>query len=170
MTTAIIGASILAGLALALRFNALALVPALFVAVIGTAFLGLAHGEHVWFLLGTVILAATTIQIGYFVGALASDVFVKVEHPVGCSTDQYKPSMFKFLDVQTCMEVVGSDGEHVGVVDHKENADRIVLTKDDRNARGKPHLISIDWIDYIDSKIHLNKPSDKAISEWRIAA
>ena len=40
--------------------------------------------------------------------------------------------MFKSLDIQEHMEVVGSDGKHVGTVDHKERDDRIVLTKDDR--------------------------------------
>jgi hypothetical protein len=34
------------------------------------------------------------------------------------------------------MEVVGSDGEHVGTVDHKESADQIILTKEDPNAGG----------------------------------
>ena len=34
------------------------------------------------------------------------------------------------------MEVVGSDGKHVGTVDHKEGDDRIILTKDDPKAGG----------------------------------
>ncbi len=68
------------------------------------------------------------------------------------------------------MEVVGSDGKHVGTVDHKEGIDRIVLTKDDPKAGGQHHVISIDWVDYVDREVHLNKPSRKAMSEWQAAA
>jgi len=78
--------------------------------------------------------------------------------------------MFKSLDIQEHMEVVGSDDKHVGVVDHKEDDSRIILTKDDPKAGGRHHLISIDWVDYVDRKVHLNKPSQKAMSEWQAAA
>jgi hypothetical protein len=57
--------------------------------------------------------------------------------------------MFKSLDIQKDMEVVGLDGKHVGIVDHVEIADRIILSKDDPKASGRRHLISIDWVDYI---------------------
>jgi hypothetical protein len=56
--------------------------------------------------------------------------------------------MFKSLDIQKDMEVVGLDGKHVGTVDHLEAADRIILSKDDPKAGGRQHLISIDWVDY----------------------
>jgi hypothetical protein len=36
--------------------------------------------------------------------------------------------MFKSLDIQKDMEVVGLDGKHVGTVDHLEAADRILLS------------------------------------------
>jgi hypothetical protein len=62
------------------------------------------------------------------------------------------------LDIQEHMEVVGSDGQHVGKVDHTEAAE-LVLTGDDPKAGGSPHLISVDWVDYVDSKVHLNRPS-----------
>jgi hypothetical protein len=78
--------------------------------------------------------------------------------------------MFKSLDIQQHMEVVGSDDKHVGTVDRLEDAERIVLTKDDPKAGGQHHLISIDWVDYVDQKVHLNKPSRKAMSEWQVAA
>jgi hypothetical protein len=44
------------------------------------------------------------------------------------------------------------------------------LSKDDPKAGGRQHLISIDWVDYVDHKVHLNKPSTKATSEWQAAA
>ena len=78
--------------------------------------------------------------------------------------------MFKSLDIQEHMEVVGSDGNHVGTVDHKEGDDRIILTKDDPKAGGHHHLITIDWVDYVDAKVHLNKPSKQATTEWQQAA
>jgi Uncharacterized protein conserved in bacteria (DUF2171) len=45
--------------------------------------------------------------------------------------------MFKSLDIQKDMEVVGLDGNHVGTVDHLEAADRIILSKDDPKAGGR---------------------------------
>jgi hypothetical protein len=63
-----------------------------------------------------------------------------------------------------------SDGKHVGAVDHKESADGIMLTKDDPNAGGRPHIISIRCVDYVDDRVHLNKPAKKAMAEWKVAA
>jgi hypothetical protein len=77
--------------------------------------------------------------------------------------------MFKSLDIQERMEVVGSDGKHIGTVDHMEGAERILLAQDDPKAAGQHHLISIDWVDYVDQKVHLNKSSKKAMSEWQAA-
>jgi hypothetical protein len=85
-------------------------------------------------------------------------------------TENKEDDMFKSLDIQEHMEVVGSDGKHVGTVDHKEGGDRLMLTKDDPKAGGHHHLISIDWVDYVDRKVHLNKPSQKATVEWQIVA
>jgi hypothetical protein len=83
--------------------------------------------------------------------------------------NEWRCNMFKSLDIQKDMEVVGMDGKHVGTVDHLETADRIILSKDDPKAGGRQHLISIDWVDYVDQKVHLNKPSTKATSEWQTA-
>jgi hypothetical protein len=74
--------------------------------------------------------------------------------------------MFKSLDIQDHMEVVGSDEKHVGTVDLGAG----LLAKDDPAAGGKHHLIAIDWVDYVDSKIHLNKPCRTAMKEWQTAA
>jgi hypothetical protein len=84
--------------------------------------------------------------------------------------NEWRCNMFKSLDIQKDMEVVGLDGKHVGTVDHLETADRIILSKSDPKAGGRRHLISIDWVDYVDQKVHLNKPSTKATSEWQMAA
>ena len=41
-------------------------------------------------------------------------------------------------------EVVGSDGQHVGTVDHMEGADRIKLRIPERDADGKHELSCAD--------------------------
>ena len=74
--------------------------------------------------------------------------------------------MFKSLDIQKDMEVVGLDC----TVDHLETPDSIILSTDDPKAGGRHHLISIEWVDYVDQKVHLNKPSMKATKEWQVAA
>jgi hypothetical protein len=111
-------------------------------------------------------LVATVLQVLYLVGIITR---TDVEQNFNYSADQRRSTMFKMLDIQEHMEVLGSDGKHVGAVDHKES-DRIILTRDDPKAGGKPHLILVDWVDYVDSKVHLNRPSKKAISEWQVAA
>jgi hypothetical protein len=68
------------------------------------------------------------------------------------------------------MEVLGSDGKHVGTVDHLEGQNEIKLTKTDPAANGKHHLIPVDWVDHVDQHVHLTKSSKDAMSEWREAA
>jgi len=77
--------------------------------------------------------------------------------------------MFKSLDIREHMEVVGSDDQHVGTVDHMEGSTRIKLTKDDPAADGKHHFIDIDSVQFVDEKVHLNKPSKEAMSDWQSA-
>ncbi len=50
--------------------------------------------------------------------------------------------MIKTEDIKEHMEVIGSDGEHVGTVDHLEGTDKIKLTKSDEKSGGKHHLDS----------------------------
>jgi hypothetical protein len=44
------------------------------------------------------------------------------------------------------------------------------LSKDDPKAGGRQHLISIDWVAYVDQKVHLKKSSASATSQWQAAA
>lgn len=64
------------------------------------------------------------------------------------------------------MDVVGSDGEHVGTVD-KVRGDRILLTKSDADAGGRHHSIPSRWIDKVDTKVTLTKSAAEAQSAWR---
>jgi hypothetical protein len=61
-------------------------------------------------------------------------------------------------DIREHMEVVGSDGLHVGTVDHMDG-ERIKLTKSDA-VDGHHHYVDMDLVERIDSKIHLSKPAE----------
>lgn len=69
--------------------------------------------------------------------------------------------------VREHMDVVGSDGEHVGTVD-KLRGDRIILTKNDKDAGGVHHSIPSSWIKSVDAqKVTLEKTADQAHATWR---
>ena len=63
------------------------------------------------------------------------------------------------------MEVLGSDGEHVGTVDHLEGDDMIKLTHTD-SPDGKHHYLSTDFVDRVDEHVHLNITAEEAVEEW----
>lgn len=65
------------------------------------------------------------------------------------------------------MEVLGSDGQHVGVVDGVEEQGSIKLTKNDPEAEGMHHFIPMDWVDHVDAHVHLKKSSHEAKREWK---
>lgn len=64
------------------------------------------------------------------------------------------------------MEVVGSDGSHVGTVD-KVRGDRILLTRSDSDAGGHHHSIPSRWIQSVDDKVTLRKSAAEAQAHWR---
>ena len=64
------------------------------------------------------------------------------------------------------MEVVGSCGNRVGVVDRVEGIS-IKLTKDGPEARGSHHYIPVDWVNRVDKQVHLSKPCADAQMEWQ---
>jgi hypothetical protein len=64
------------------------------------------------------------------------------------------------------MEVLGSDGTHVGTVD-KVRGDRIILTKNDTDAEGRHHSIPSRWIQTVDDKVNLRKTAEEAKDHWR---
>ena len=67
-------------------------------------------------------------------------------------------------------EVVGSDGAHVGTVDHLEGSDRLKLTRRDAEAGGQHHFIPLDWVENVDSKVQLSKAAGDVKAQWRAAA
>ena len=76
----------------------------------------------------------------------------------------------KTADIKQHMEVVGLDGKHVGTVDHLEGSDRIKLTKNDQQAAGRHHFVSLDAVQRVDDKVHLNKAAETIFLEWQLAA
>ncbi|PJG47398.1 SWFGD domain-containing protein [Sphingobium sp. LB126] len=69
--------------------------------------------------------------------------------------------------VREHMEVVGSDGEHVGTVD-KLRGDRIILTKGDQDAGGIHHSVPSSWIRSVDAqKVTLEKTAEETQAAWR---
>ena len=68
--------------------------------------------------------------------------------------------------VNVHMEVLGSDGSHVGTVD-KVRGDRIILTKSDADSGGHHHSIPSRWIQSVDDKVTLRKTADEAQAAWR---
>lgn len=70
------------------------------------------------------------------------------------------------MDIREHMEVVGSDGGHVGRVDHVVG-EEIELAKMDLTGLGKHHMIPKSWIDWTDEKVHLAISKEEALARWR---
>ena len=70
------------------------------------------------------------------------------------------------MPLKVHMEVVGSDGRHVGIIDLVDG-DRIKLAKADPKAGGRHHFIPRDWIERIGAHVHLSKTSREAVEQWQ---
>jgi hypothetical protein len=65
-------------------------------------------------------------------------------------------------NIQPHMPVVCSENGQFAMVDHIEGRN-VKLTKD-RN--GEHHYIPLDWITYVDDKVHVDRPGRQAMKEW----
>jgi hypothetical protein len=75
--------------------------------------------------------------------------------------------MIQSSEIREHMDVLGSDGHHVGRVDHVMG-DQIELTKWDTGSGLKHHMIPMSWVDFIDDDgVHLNRTRDSAKTQWR---
>ena len=63
------------------------------------------------------------------------------------------------------LEVVGSDGKHVGRVDHVMG-DQIELAKMDLGSGLKHPMIPVSWVDHVDEHVHLSMTKDEAKARW----
>ncbi len=74
--------------------------------------------------------------------------------------------MIQASEIKEHMEVVGSDGGHVGKVDHVHGTE-IELAKLDLGSGLKHHMIPVTWVDHIeDEKVFLNLTKDAAKAGW----
>jgi hypothetical protein len=62
------------------------------------------------------------------------------------------------------MPVVSSNNDQFAVVDHLEGRDFIKLAKD---ASGQHHYIPLIWVTSVDDKVHVDRPGDQAMREWK---
>jgi hypothetical protein len=77
--------------------------------------------------------------------------------------------MAKAQAIKEHMEVIGSDGQHVGTVDHMDGADKIKLAKTD-SKDGQHHFIPLSLVDHVDAHVHLNKAAKDVMAQWKSAA
>jgi len=68
-------------------------------------------------------------------------------------------------DIKEHMEVIGSDNEHVGIVDHLDG-DRIKLTHHDSQADGKHHFLPLTAIASVGEFVTLTMTKAEAESQW----
>ena len=69
--------------------------------------------------------------------------------------------------VREHMEVLGSDGEHVGTVD-RAAGDRLVLAKSDPDSGGAHHSLMCTMIDRVEgNQVFLDTPAAEAKQRWR---
>lgn len=79
--------------------------------------------------------------------------------------------MFDSSEIKGHMEVLGSDGQLVGTVDHLDETDRIKLVRKDRAAHDPdPHYIPIEWVARVDRHVHLTKPMRDVVGLWATGA
>jgi hypothetical protein len=75
--------------------------------------------------------------------------------------------MLDTAKIREHMEVLGADGAHVGVVDRVQGSHGIKLTRSDPLSEGEHHLVPLDWIDHVDSHVHLNKDASELLALWK---
>ena len=69
-------------------------------------------------------------------------------------------------NIRKHMEVLGSDGRHVGIVDAVEGG-RIKLTREDALAGGAHHFVDIDEVTAMDGNvIRLARPAVEIVANW----
>jgi hypothetical protein len=73
--------------------------------------------------------------------------------------------MIRSEQIRQHMQVIGNDGELIGVVDSVESGE-LRLTKNSA-PDGKHHFLPLETVEYVDERVHLNRTSNRAMAEWR---
>jgi hypothetical protein len=91
----------------------------------------------------------------------------KFEEDFGGWRERRQSKRQMLRDIREHMEVVGSDGEHVGAID-RVAGDRLILTRSDPQSGGVHHSLSCADLDRVEGdKVILECSADKARERWR---
>jgi len=72
-------------------------------------------------------------------------------------------------DIRPQMHVFTDCGTVIGLVDGLEDG-LIRLTGSDLDSRGDHHYIPVEWVDHVDSHVHLNRPWHEVENDWVLEA
>ena len=73
-------------------------------------------------------------------------------------------------EIREHMDVLGSDGQHVGTVDKIEGS-RIKLTRTDPAAQGEHHYLHLDMVASVEGgAVRLGRTAAQAKDEWGVAS
>lgn len=100
-------------------------------------------------------------------GEYRSECLSRFEEDFGSWRERRQSKRQMLGDIREHMEVVGSDGEHVGTID-RVAGDRIILARSDDDAGGAHHSLSCTDLERIDGdRVVLGLPAHKAQQRWR---
>ena len=71
--------------------------------------------------------------------------------------------MINPTQIKPNMPVVCSNEMQFATVERMEGSDWIRLKKDDS---GAPHYIPVSWVQTVDDRVHLDRPSKQAMNQW----
>lgn len=106
--------------------------------------------------------AAKNVGHNIAVGAESAVDFVKEKTGMGGPQEGSNAGV---TGIKEHMTVIACCGKQVGVVDHVEGR-AIKLTKNN-SPDGKHHFIPVDWIERVDSHVHLKKNSVETEQGWK---
>lgn len=91
----------------------------------------------------------------------------KFEEDFGGWRERRQSKRQMLRDIREHMEVIGSDGEHVGAID-RVAGDRIILTRSDPQSGGVHHSLSCADLDRVEGdRVILECSAEKARERWR---
>jgi hypothetical protein len=91
----------------------------------------------------------------------------KFEEDFGGWRERRQSKRQMLRDIREHMEVVGSDGEHVGTID-RVAGDRLILTRSDPQSGGVHHSLSCADLDRVEGdRVVLECSAEKARERWR---
>ncbi len=87
-----------------------------------------------------------------------------LRHEDGSHVPKFNPATDAARIVEH-MDVIASDRQKIGTVDHLDGPDTIKLAKT-TSPDGQHHLVSLAWVDHVDTHVHLNRTTAQVMSSW----